>query len=119
MRRREVYKHDAFDSYVSRLFKNWAFAFPLPVNGRALLLGQIAQKTNDPFLWLNLALVILRWSFRNLILEPIDIAFQPVLYFSDVDLYPNYVTRWDSSTIHLLMTERTISSGMRLNSVIV
>ncbi len=91
MRRREVYKHDAFDNYASRLLKNWAFTFPLPVNGRALLFVHIAQNTKDPFLWLNLVLAILRWSFRNLILEPIDIVFQPVLYFSGVDLYPTYV----------------------------
>ncbi len=92
MRQREVYKHDAFDSYVSRLFKNWAFEFPLPNNGRRLLLNQVKYRANNPFLWFNLPLAIVRWSFRNLILEPIDIAFQPVLYFSDVDLYPTYVT---------------------------
>jgi hypothetical protein len=67
-------------------------AFPLPNKGRALLLEQITHKTKTPFLWLNLALALIRWSFRTLILEPIDIAFQPVLYFSDVDLYPIYVT---------------------------
>ncbi|MGB2895300.1 MAG: hypothetical protein WBB65_03935 [Anaerolineales bacterium] len=92
MRRREVYKHDVFDSYVSRLFKNWAFEFPLPKNGRLLLLKQVKQTTDNPFLWFYLPLAVARWSFRNLILEPIDIAFQPVLYFSDVDLYPTYVT---------------------------
>lgn len=119
MRRREVYEHDAFDSYVSRLFTNWAIAFPLPKNGRALLFEQIMQKTSNPFLWWNLALVIIRWSFRNLILKPIDSAFQPVLYFSDVDSYPANVIHRDSSTIHLLMTEQNISSGMMLNSGIV
>jgi RNA polymerase sigma-70 factor (ECF subfamily) len=56
------------------------------------LFEQIAHKRDNPFLWLNLALTIIRWSFRNLVLEPIDIALQPVLYFSDVDLYPTYVT---------------------------
>ena len=92
MRRREVIMSDTFDRYMSHLFKNWAFAFPLPKNGRALLYEQIAHKKDNPFRWLNLALVIIRWSFRNLVLEPIDIAFQPVLYFSDIDLYPTYVT---------------------------
>lgn len=92
MRRREVYKHDAFDSHVSRLFKSWVVTFSLPNNGRALLLERITHKPSNPFLWLNFALAIIRWSFRNLILEPIDIAFQPVLYFSDFDLYPIYVT---------------------------
>ena len=88
----DVHKHDTFDNYVSRLFNNWVFAFPLPENGRVLLFEQITHKTNKPLLWLNLALAIVRWSFRNLILESIDLAFQPVLYFSDVDLYPTYVT---------------------------
>ena len=92
MKRRDLYKHDAFDNYVSRLLKHWTFAFPLPVNGRALLFVQIAQETKDPILWLNVVLAILRWSFRNLILEPIDIALQPVLYFSDLDLCPSYMT---------------------------
>jgi hypothetical protein len=91
MRRRDTYKHDAFDNYASRLLKNWAFTYPSPVNGRALLFVHIAQSTKDPFLWLNVALAILRWSFRNLILEPIDIALQPVLYFSDLDMYPSYI----------------------------
>ena len=119
MRRREVYKHGAFDNYASRVLKHWAFEFPLPVNGRALLFVQIAQETKDPIPWLNVVLAILRWFFRNLILKPIDSAFQPVLYFSDVDSYPAYVIYRDSSTIHLLMAEQTISSGMMLNSGIV
>ncbi len=119
MKRREGFNHDAYDNYVSRLFKNWASAFPPPKNGRALLIEQTMQETSNPFLWWNLALVIIRWSFRNLVLEPIDIAFQPVLYFSDVDRYPTYITRRDSSTIHLLLIEQTISSGMMLNSGIV
>ena len=119
MKRREVYKHDPFDNYASRVLKHWVFAFPLPVNGRALLFVQIAQKTKDPILWLNVVLAILRWSFRNLILEPIDIALQPVLYFSDVDSVPAHVIHRDLSTIHLLMTEQTISSGMMLNSGII
>ncbi len=119
MRPREVYKSDTFDRYMSRLFKNWACAFPLPKNGRALLFEQTMQETNNPFLWWNLALVIIRWSFRNLVLEPIDIAFQPVLYSYDVDWYPAYITRRDSSTIHLLLMGQTISSGMMLNSGIV
>ena len=92
MKRRDLYKHDTFDNYASRLLKHWVLAFPLPVNGRALLFVRIAQETKDPILWLNVSLAILRWSFRNLILEPIDIALQPVLYFSDVDPYPTYVT---------------------------
>ena len=92
MRRRDVYKHDAFDNYAGRLLKHWAFELPLPVNGRARLFVQIAQETKDPILWLNVVLAILRWSFRNLILEPIDIALQPVLYFSDLDMYPTYLT---------------------------
>lgn len=119
MRRREEYKHDAYDNYVSRLFKNWAFAFPLPKNGRGLLIEKITHKAENPFLWWNLALVIIRWSFRKLILEPIDIAFQPMLYSYDVDRYSTYITRRDSSTIHLLLTEQTISSAMMLNNVIV
>jgi hypothetical protein len=119
MRRRDLHKHDASDNYVSRLLKHWAFAFPLPVNGRALLFEQITQETSNPFLWWNLAFVIIRWFFRNLILKPIDSAFQPVLYFSDVDSYPAYVIHRDSSTMHLLMAEQTISSGMMLNSGIV
>jgi len=92
MRRRDLHKHDASDNYVSHLLKHWVLAFPLPVNGRALLFVQIAQETKDPILWLNVVLAILRWSFRNLILEPIDIALQPVLYFSDLDMYPTYIT---------------------------
>jgi len=119
MKRREEYIHDAFDSYVGRFFKNWVLAFPLPVNGRVLLLEQITQKTKGPFLWLNLALAIIRWSFRKLILQPIDIAFQPVLYSSDIGLYPTYVIHKDSSTLHRLMMVKTISSGLMLINVIV
>ena len=92
MRRHEGYKHDAFDNYLSRLLIQWVFAFPLPKNGRTRLIEQITHQTPHPFLWPNLALTIMRWSFRNLILEPIDIVFQPVLYFSDADIYPTYVT---------------------------
>jgi hypothetical protein len=91
MRRREVYKHDAFDNYVNRLLHNWVISFPLPSNGRALLLEHITHEASYSSLWMDLPFAILRWTFRNLILAPIDIAFQPVLYFSDVDLYPTYV----------------------------
>lgn len=91
MKRREVYKHDAFDSYVSRLFHSWVISFQLPSNGRALLLGHITHEVSHPSPWIDLPFAILRWTFRNLILAPIDIAFQPVLCFSGVDLYPTYV----------------------------
>jgi len=118
MRRREVYKHDAFDNYISRLFSNWVFAFPLPKNGRVLLFEQITNKRDNPFLWLNLALSIIRWSFRNLILEPIDIAFQPVLYFSDVDMYYTLLHDRRISPLSLrLMTDQTLSIGMELFSL--
>ena len=119
MRRREVYQHDAFDNYSSRLLKHWVLAFPLPVNGRALLFVQIAQEAKDPILWLNVVLAILRWFLRNLILEPIDIALQPVLYSADVGLNPTYVIHRNSASMHLRMTDQTISSGLMLINFVV
>ena len=92
MRPHDVHKQDTFDNYVSRLLNYWVYAFAPPKNGRSLLFEKITHKTTNPLLWLNLALAIVRWSFRNLILESIDLAFQPVLYFSDFDLYPTDVT---------------------------
>jgi hypothetical protein len=115
MRRREVFIHDAFDRYVSRMIKNWVFASPLPSNGRALLFEQITRTTNDPILWANLALAIIRWLFRNLILKPIDIAFQPVLYFSEADMYYTLVHDNRISPVSLrLMTDQNLSIGMEL-----
>jgi len=118
MRQREVYKHGAFDSYVSRLFKNWVFAFPLPNNGRALLLEQTTHKTNNPFLWLNLALAIIRWSFRNLIIEPVDLTFQPVLYFSEINMIclPHHIRREMPISLRLV-TDQTLSFGVGMHQL--
>ena len=103
MRRRDVFIDDEFDTNVSRLFNQWVLAFSPPKNGRALLFEQIMQKTSNPYIGWNIALVIIRWFFRNLILKPIDGIFQPVLYFSDVYAYPAHVIHRDSSIIHLLI----------------
>ena len=81
----------SFDRYLSQLLNGWTVAYPMPVDGRAKLLDQATHQRNYPRLWLDVAFAISRWSFRNFILEPIDIALQPVLYFSEVDLYPTYV----------------------------
>jgi hypothetical protein len=103
---------------MSRLFKNWASAFPPPKNGRALLYEQIPHQTNNPFLWLNLALAIIRWSFRNLIIEPVDLTFQPVLYFSEIDMIrlPHHIRR-EIPIFLRLVTDQTLSFGVGMHQL--
>lgn len=111
--------YDPLDRHLSRVLGGWASSVPLPRDARSLLM-QRARLGNSviPAGRRSRLRPLLQWALYTLILSPVDMALQPVLYLPAGEVGPAGRRPQVAPLSERFLSHDTVSLGVGLFSFV-